>query len=103
MAKSKFGADLYTEDGQRVGGHIYITSDTFTWKPIRFLFYGAGIDDIVFPISQLEGYKKTALTLAVGVKGYSELFPFYTWKGASIIEAIRLYNPDFGMYDSNEV
>lgn len=102
MANNKFGADYYTPDG-RVGGHIYITPNTFKWQPVRFLFIGAGINDIEFPLSQLEGYKKDGTTLYIGVKGYSDLFPFYTWKGRSIVDVIRSYNPEFRMYASNEV
>ena len=102
MAEMKFGADLLTQDG-RIGGRILISSETFTWKPVRFLFIGAGINDITFPISQLEGYGKKGTTLAIGVKGYHDLLSFYTWKGSSIINAIKEFNPSFGMYDSNEI
>ncbi len=100
MSEVKFGADFLTEGG-RIGGHIIITDDKFIWKPVKFGFVG-NVQPTEVPINDLEGYIKDGTTLYVGVQGYPEYMAFYTWKGQSIIDAIKSKNPSFRMYATNE-
>lgn len=100
MTDVKYGADILVNGG-RIGGHIIITDNSFTWKPVRFGFIG-NVDSIVFSLEELEGYIKDGTTLYIGVKGFSDYFAFYTWKGQSIIDAIKNRNHLFRMYATNE-
>ena len=90
----KFGADLGD-----VGGHIFIDDSTFTWKPVRFLFFGKGIQDIIVPLQFIEGYKISGLFLYIHIKGEDDMLGFYTFKAKSIIEAIKEGNPYIRMYE----
>lgn len=91
----KFGADLNGE----IGGHIIINDDSFTWKPVRFLFFGSGVQDITIPINMILGYKIKPARLWLHIKGEEEMIGFYTFKGADIIEAIKAINPYIRMYE----
>ena len=100
MSDVKFGADLLVEGG-RIGGHIIITENEFIWKPVKFGFVG-NVQPTEVPINDLVGYIKDGTTLYIGVEGYPEYMAFYTWKGQSIIDAIKNKNPSFRMYATNE-
>lgn len=93
----KFGADLLTSNG-RAGGHIIITDKEFTWKP----FLVPWLDKMVFPIDELVGYVKNGTTLSIEIAGIDEFPSFYTWKGQSIVDAVKEVNPNFHMLASNE-
>lgn len=100
MSDVKFGADLLVEGG-RIGGHIIITENEFIWEPFKFGFVG-NVQPTEVPINDLEGYIKDGTTLYIGAEGYPEYMAFYTWKGQSIIDAIKNKNPSFRMYATNE-
>ena len=100
MSEVKFGADSLAEGG-RIGGHIIITDDKFIWKPVKFGFLG-NVQPTEVPINDLVGYIKDGTTLYIGVEGYPEYMAFYTWKGQSIIDAIKNKNTSFRMFATNE-
>lgn len=101
MKEKKFGADLLM-DGARLGGHIIISDDTFVWKPIKVFELTSNVGATAIPLSELEGYVKEGTTLYIGVKGIPNHLAFYTWKGKTIIEAIKNRNQSFRMYATNE-
>lgn len=100
MSEVKFGADFLAEGG-RIGGHIIVTDDKFIWKPVKFGFVG-NVHPTEVPINDLVGYIKDGTTLYIGAKGYPEYLAFYTWKGQSIIDAIKNKNSSFRMFATNE-
>lgn len=95
MNNQKFGADLCGPNGT-VGGYIYVTDTELIWKPV---LTGKGFS---FPIDDLIGYIKDGTHIYLQVEGMDEFAIFYTWKGQSIIDAIKDVNPNFRMLASNE-
>lgn len=94
----KYGADLCVPDGG-IGGHIVVETGRFKWIPVRFLFIGRGVSDIVVSINAIESYGINGSFLYLNIAGYSDTLCFYTFKAKSIVESLKAQNPHLRMFE----
>lgn len=105
MSEVKYRADLYSK-GERIEGHITVNEHIFVLSRImpalsRKLF--GCLDTFEVPISYLECYQVKSSKIVIGIKGLPEFPRFRCKKHQDLIEEIRMYNPQFRMYASNEI
>lgn len=86
-------------------GHIIITNESFTWKPImltKILSFGQ-TREFTIPIKFIEGYKIsrrfTWKFLHIGIAGEEQMIGFSCTNPQRIVEELKKHNPYIRMYE----